>query len=220
MSDKEKKEEQEKFQIAPVEPSIISPEYRHLSTRIPVFRHSEDRSHLVPVRTVGKVRLRVLDSNGVPQAGRQLRVSVRESGKIIKERTVTAGTTGYVTTEFHVSASEQTKIAVREMTRERLRHEMHRDRMIEEIVEGVVDEVERGHSSSLQAGGGVTSAVSWFAQGVLCSIGYSIGSGAASSESFSSGHREVTASSRLTKRTVVPRHSRTMIMDRISKTPV
>ncbi|MDX1695044.1 MAG: hypothetical protein R3208_14860 [Ketobacteraceae bacterium] len=99
---------------------------------------------------------------------------------------------------------EETKVAMIEWSREergrrqertglqeQIRHELQRDRMIEEIVEGTVDEVQRGHSSTTQGAVGVTGGVASFAEGVLGSLGFSLGGSAATSESFSSGHREI-----------------------------
>ncbi|ATJ83604.1 OmpA family protein [Halomonas beimenensis] len=81
----------------------------------------------------------------------------------------------------------------RATARESLQHDMHRDRAIEEIVEGTVDEVQRGGSSTVQGGGGITGGLAGIAKGVLGSVGFSLGGSAASSSSFSSGHREITA---------------------------
>lgn len=82
----------------------------------------------------------------------------------------------------------------RATTREQLDHRQHRDRMIEEVVEGVVDEVQSGHSQSVQGGGGISGGAAGFFKGVLGSLGFSLGGGAASSGSFSEGHRDVSAS--------------------------
>ncbi len=101
---------------------------------------------------------------------------------------------------------EETKIAMIEWSREdrarrrdqarareSLRHDMQRDRAIEEIVEGTVDEVQHGRSSSAQGGGGITSGLAGIGEGMIGSVGFSLGGSAASSRSFSSGHREITA---------------------------
>ncbi|MCL7939424.1 OmpA family protein [Halomonas sp. ATCH28] len=91
------------------------------------------------------------------------------------------------------SREERARRSERATARESLQHDMHRDRAIEEIVEGTVDEVQRGRSSSVQGGGGITGGLAGIAKGVLGSVGFSLGGSAASSRSFSSGHREITA---------------------------
>jgi hypothetical protein len=102
---------------------------------------------------------------------------------------------------------EQTKIAMlewsreergrrREQTRfdEEMQHALRRDRMIEEIVESVADEMQRGRSSSSQLGAGLTGGLASQAEKTVGSLGFSIGGSSASSKSFSEGHREIHAS--------------------------
>ncbi|MBO8173321.1 MAG: OmpA family protein [Bacillaceae bacterium] len=102
---------------------------------------------------------------------------------------------------------EETKIAVIEWARqqygrrreanrahEQLDHQFLRDRIIEEIVEGTVDEIQQGNSSHVEGGGGLTGSISGIFKGIMGAVGLSIGGSAASSDSFSEGHRTVTAS--------------------------
>ncbi len=127
---------------------------------------------------------------------------------------------------------EETKIAMiewmreergrrRERTgvRERLQHQLHRDRMIEEIVEGSVDEEQEGESSSSQFGGGLTGGLSGkLGDKVLGSLGLSLGGSSASSESFSEAHREITGntlhnlSDSVTQRSTAMRSLRSMVV--------
>ncbi|AUV82550.1 hypothetical protein C2R22_13635 [Salinigranum rubrum] len=77
---------------------------------------------------------------------------------------------------------------------EQKRHELHRNRMIEEIVEGMVKEKQWGKSRSVQGGVGVSGGLAGVAQGVLGSVGLSIGGGAAASASQTGGRRQLQAS--------------------------
>jgi uncharacterized protein YcbK (DUF882 family) len=101
--------------------------------------------------------------------------------------------------------------------RESATQEMHRDRTIEEIVEGTVDEYQRGGSTSVQGGIGIMGS------------SFSIGGGAAHSRSWSRGHRETTintvnslsdavsqrASSMRSKRSTVVTESRQVESERV-----
>ncbi|MEE4384503.1 MAG: hypothetical protein V2J02_21095, partial [Pseudomonadales bacterium] len=69
-------------------------------------------------------------------------------------------------------------------TRENLTHVQFRDRVIDEIVSGAVDESQSGSSSSAQAGAGIT--------GSAGSSGFSLGGSAATAQSASTGHRDLT----------------------------
>lgn len=104
------------------------------------------------------------------------------------------------------SREESARRSERDRASERLQHDLHRDRTIEEVVEGAVDEVQEGGSTSVQGGGGLN-------------LGFiSIGGGAASSGSFSEGHRRTTLdtvqsiSDRITQRSSAMRSRRSMVV--------
>ncbi|WP_290818167.1 N-acetylmuramoyl-L-alanine amidase [Halovivax sp.] len=92
-----------------------------------------------------------------------------------------------------LAPQEETKVAVIEWSREdrarrdeqtradeSVEHELHRDRMIEDVVEGVVEEMQQGGSSTVQGGVGIQTSF------------MSLGGGAAHSQSWSEGHRQMT----------------------------
>lgn len=72
-------------------------------------------------------------------------------------------------------------------------HEMHRDRMIEEIVGGMIKEDQWGSSSSVQGGAGVSGGIAGFVGEALGAVGVSIGGGGAHSTSESHGRRRLQA---------------------------
>jgi len=92
------------------------------------------------------------------------------------------------------SRTERGRREERTTTRERKSHELHRDRMIQEIVEGVVKEDQWGSSTSFQGGVGASGGIAGLVEAGLGAVGVSIGGGAAHSRSESHGRRELQAS--------------------------
>lgn len=92
------------------------------------------------------------------------------------------------------SRTERGQRGERTTAREQKNHELYRERMIEEIVEGMVKEDQWGSSSSVQGGIGISGGIAGVIGGALGAVGLSIGGGAAYSSSESHGRRELQAS--------------------------
>ena len=91
------------------------------------------------------------------------------------------------------SRTERGRRRERTSVSEQKRHELRRDRMIEEIVEGMVKERQSGSSTSVQGGVGVSGGLAGVAKGVMGAVGLSIGGGAAASASQTTGRRQLQA---------------------------
>lgn len=92
------------------------------------------------------------------------------------------------------SRTERGRRSEQSSAREQKSHELHRDRMIQEIVEGLVKEDQWGSSSSMQGGFGISGGLAGKFKKAVGSLGLSIGGGAARSRSESHGRRELQAS--------------------------
>jgi hypothetical protein len=92
------------------------------------------------------------------------------------------------------SRTERGRREERTSVGERKSHELHRDRMIQEAVDGVTEELQAGASASGQLGFGRTSGAGVSKGPATASFGRSLGGGGAISGSVSYGRRELQAS--------------------------